>query len=215
MTQSLCVVIVEKNGTLKSSTIKDFNEEELFKKCGFKKGDGFLKQHEWKVKTGGAKYFISVYAKTEGRANTENKYDFPPPIDSILYFGNCAIVAKNDAQKYVDLSLDLWTTIYEKLFGGFEDLAATAAEDELEEDELANVPKEKKTKDGYLKDGFVVDTSESDEDDAYNSSNDSDDDDGLNDNDDDDDAEDDDIVLEDIGSELSEEEYDYDSDDNK
>lgn len=213
MTQSLCVVIVEKNGTLKSSTIKDFKEEDLFKKCGFKKGDDFTKQHEWKVKTGGAKYFISVYAKTEGRANTENKYDFPPPIDSTLFFGSCAIVAKNDAQKYVDLSLDLWTTIYEKLFGGFEDLAATAAEDEQEEDELANVPKEKKTKDGYLKDGFVVDTSESDEEDAYNSSNDSDDD----DNEDDDDADDDDdVVLEDIGSELSEEEYDYDSDnDNK
>lgn len=215
MTQSLCVVIVEKNGTLKASTIKDFKEEELFKKCGFKKEDGFLKQHTWKVKTGGAKYFISVYAKTEGRANTENKYDFPPPIDSTLFFGNCAIVAKNDVEKYVDLSLDLWTTIYEKLFGGFEDLSATAAEDELEEDELANVPKEKKTKDGYLKDGFVVDTSESDEEDAYNSSDNSDDDDDGGDNNDDDDA-DDEVVLEDIGSELSEEEYDYDSDsDNK
>jgi hypothetical protein len=212
MTQSLCVVIVEKNGTLKSSTIKDFKEEDLFKKCGFKKGDDFLKQHEWKVKTGGAKYFISVYAKTEGRANTENKYDFPPPIDSTLFFGNCVIVAKNDAQKYIDLSLDLWTTIYEKLFGGFEDLAATALEDEQEEDELANVPKEKKTKDGYLKDGFVVDTSESDEEDAYNSSNDSDDD-GVGDNDDDDaDDDDNEVVLEDIGSELSEEQYDYDSD---
>jgi hypothetical protein len=215
MTQSLCVVIVEKNGTLKASTIKDFKEEDLFKKCGFKKEDGFLKQHTWKVKTGGAKYFISVYAKTEGRANTENKYDFPPPIDSTLFFGNCAIVAKNDVEKYVDLSLDLWTTIYEKLFGGFEDLSATAAEDELEEDELANVPKEKKTKDGYLKDGFVVDTSESDEEDAYNSSDNSGDDDdgGVCD---DDDADDSELVLEDIGSELSEEEYDYDSDsDNK
>lgn len=212
MSQPLTIVIVEKNGTLKSSTIKDFKEEELFKKCGFKKSDDFGKQHEWKIKTGGVKYFISVYAKTDGRANSENKYDFPPPIDSTLFFGNCAIVAKNDVQKYINLSVELWGVIYEKLFGGFEDLAATALEDELEEDELANVPKEKKTKDGYLKDGFVVDTSESDEDDAYNSSDDSDELDGDGDGDEEEEDEGE-IVVEDIGSELSEEEYDYDSDD--
>ena len=47
--------------------------------------------------------------------------------------------------------------IYEKLFGGFEDLAATAEEDDKEIDELEKVPSEMKTKDGYLKDGFVVD----------------------------------------------------------
>ena len=50
-----------------------------------------------------------------------------------------------------------WNKIYEKLFGGFEDLADTTLADEQEEDELENVPKEKKTKNGYLKDGFVVD----------------------------------------------------------
>ena len=59
--------------------------------------------------------------------------------------------------------MDRHFKIYEKLFGGFEDLAATAIEDENEEDELANVPKEKKTKQGYLKDGFVVDSSDADE----------------------------------------------------
>ena len=205
---SITIVIVEKPGTIKSLTIKDFVEEELFKKCGFKKNDGFAKQTEWSVKTGGKKYTVAVFAKTDGRANCENKDDFQPPIDNTLFFGNCAIVAKEN-DKYINLSLELWNKIYEKLFGGFEDLAATAIEDEQEEDELANVPKEKKTKNGYLKDGFVVDSSDTDE--EYESCDESDydvDAEPKNDaNDDDDDELADEI---DIGSELSEESYDYD-----
>jgi hypothetical protein len=42
-------------------------------------------------------------------------------------------------------------------------LNATAIEDENEEDELANIPESMKTKDGYLKDGFVVDDDDEDE----------------------------------------------------
>ena len=211
MAQPLNIIIVERVGTLKSLAVKDFKEEDLYKKCGFKKADDFVKQTEWNVKYEGKKYTIMVYAKSEGRANSENKYDFPPPIDSKLFFGSCAILAKCE-KDFVDLSIPLWDKIYEKLFGGFEDLAATAAEDENEIDELANVPKEKKTKQGYLKDGFVVDSSETeDEDDIAE-----DDDDELEEDDDDETEEseeqDGDIVIEDIGSELSEESYDYESD---
>jgi len=49
------------------------------------------------------------------------------------------------------------------LFGGFENLADTAKEDEEEEDELANIPAEMKTKTGYLKDDFVVEDSNIDD----------------------------------------------------
>jgi hypothetical protein len=107
-----------------------------------------------------------------------------------------------------NLSLQLWGKIYEKLFGGFEDLAATAAEDENEEDELANVPKEKKTKQGYLKDGFVVDSSGTDED-VSESEDDSEE---FDDTESSDKPDDEEVIIEDIGSELSEEAYDYDSD---
>ncbi len=102
----------------------------------------------------------------------------------------------------------LWNKIYEKLFGGFEDLAATAAEDEEEEDELANVPKEKKTKQGYLKDGFVVDSSDTEENVSGSGSDDIDDED---EDEDETEESEEDIVIEDLGSELSEESYDYDA----
>jgi hypothetical protein len=214
MSQPLSIVIVEKGGSLKALSIKDFKAEELYKKCGFKKGEDFLKQNEWNAKYDGKKYFVEVFAKTDGRPNSENKYDFPPPIDKKLFFGNCAILAyikKEDGSKvYTDLSLPLWNKIYEKLFGGFEDLAVTAAEDDEEEDELANVPKEKKTKQGYLKDGFVVDSSDAEEEDTGSSTEDTEDD-----EDDEQESEEQepecDIVIEDLGSELSEESYDYDS----
>jgi len=214
MSHSLTVIIVEKNGTLKPLTIKDFKEEELFKKCGFKKGDDFEKQHEWNIKITDKKYAISVFAKTEGRANSENKYDFPPPIDSKLFFGNCVIIAKLKSESnnvYANLTLELWEKMYEKLFGGFEDLVVTAALDDEEVDELDAIPSEKKTKQGYLKDGFVVDSDGCEEDTEYETEDDS----NLNESTDDEtdkapgEKEEEDILLEDIGSELSEESYDY------
>ena len=213
MSQPLDIIIVERLGELKIHSVKDFKLEELYKKCGFKKAEDFNKQTEWTVKLNGTKYIVQLYAKSEGRANSENKYDFPPPVDTKLFYGSCALVGQiknNDGTKMLtNLSLPIWNKIYEKLFGGFEDLAATAKEDEEEEDELANVPKEKKTKQGYLKDGFVVDSSDTEE--NVNSVTESEyDEDDEDDEDEDEDDETDDIIIEDVGSELSEESYDYD-----
>jgi hypothetical protein len=213
MSQPLDIIIVERLGSLKMLSIKDFKEEELYKKCGFKKADDFEKQTEWNVKYDGKKYCVQVYAKSEGRANSENKYDFPPPIDNKLFYGSCAIIAQikngDGTKAYTNLSLSAWNKIYEKLFGGFEDLAATAKKDEEEEDELENVPKEKKTKQGYLKDGFVVDSSDTEE--TFDSEDEIDADDEEEVDEEEDSTElDEKLVVDDVGSELSEESYDYD-----
>ena len=209
MSHPLDIIIVERLGLLKLLSVKDFKLEELYKKCGFKKAEDFTKQTEWNIKYDSKKYFIQVYGKTDGRANSENKYDFPPPIDSKLFYGSCAIVGqirKDDGSKtYINLSIPIWNKIYDKLFGGFEDLSATAKEDEEEEDELENIPKEKKTKEGYLKDGFVVDNSDDDNLEYISSENEDEsesDDNPLRD-------ENSELEVEDLGSELSEESYDY------
>ena len=172
------IVIVSKSGSL-SECIVETNKEAtlddltniLSKKCGNKKSDGFSCYHTYKYKNKKARkgttttttvppvIYIDVWCKTDGRAGQENKYELPPPIDEILIFGNIALVARIDKQTACDLSIVSWNKIYEKLFGGFEDLAATAQEDENEIDELAFVPASKKTANGYLKDGFVVDDS--------------------------------------------------------
>ena len=163
---SLSIIIIEKGGSMKTLTVKEYNESDLYKKCGFKKDDGFAQRTEWsKIKIDGQNYSISLFAKINGKANMENKYDFPPPIDNELYFGSCALVCKmKDIESgdyiYHPLTIELWNKIYEKLFGGFENLADTCYEDEHEVDELANIPADKKTKSGYLKDGFVVSDTE-------------------------------------------------------
>ena len=91
-------------------------------------------------------------------------------------------------------------------------MTSTAIEDENEIDELENVPKEKKTKQGYLKDGFVVDSDGDNNSDDYETEdedeNEADSTDNSNDKD-----ELDGEMIEDIGSELSEDMYDYSSDD--
>jgi hypothetical protein len=107
-------------------------------------------------------------------------------------------------RSHINLSLELWNKLYEKLFGGFEDLAVIGADDDDEEDELENVPKKLKTKKGgYLKDGFVIDSSDTEE--AAGSET-EDEDDEVSDKPTDEEEE---LAVEEIGSELSEEVYDY------
>lgn len=150
------IIIVEKNKTKKETNIRDFSLENLFRKANLKNANNFLKRHTWKVED----EFVSVYAKDCGRANNENSYELPPPIDSELYFGKLLIVKHLNEEinddNVEDLTLEEWEKIYENLFGGFEDL-----DKEEESSSEEEIPEEFKTKEGYSKeDGFIVDDDE-------------------------------------------------------
>lgn len=171
------IVIVSKSGSLSECVVEPNKETTigelallLSKKCGYRNPEGFMCCHTWRYKNKHSllvtaepgittpKYiYVDIWAKSNGRAGQENKYELPPPIDEQLLFGNIALVARIDKENAIDMTIELWNKIYEALFGGFEDLAATAAEDENEVDELDLIPAYKKTSSGYLKDGFVVD----------------------------------------------------------
>ena len=148
------IVIVHKNSSLTTSNVKKICRENLYKKCNFRKSDGFSNRTTWNVTIGDEKHSIELWARDFGNANTANKYDFHPPCDNALYFGDCCLI-KTEGDDIVDLDVPLWNKIYEKLFGGFEDLNDNETESD---DELEDIPKHLKTKDGYLKDNFVVDT---------------------------------------------------------
>lgn len=173
------ILIVERTGNIKETNIKLFEEEQLYKKAGFKTPNDFgevavfLESH----------YQIHVYGKNKGKAGQENKYDFPPPIDTTLFFGNCVLVHKNSEGKVLDLPLTEWEKIYEKLFGGFEDIEDSSEEEEMDEEEMKIMmdPSTKFTKEGYVKDDFIVDDDElededEDEDDDYDDTDENDDD---------------------------------------
>jgi len=159
---SVTVLIVEKSGNIKEQNIK-FDENELYKKAGHSSQTGFKSYAEWNIENLNDKsYNISVYGKTTGRANSENKYEFPPPIDNTLFFGNCVIVNKHNNVS-VSITCDEWDDIYEYLYGGFEDLGDEDSEEEEDDDEGMPL-----TKQGYAKDGFIVDDDDDvEEDDDY------------------------------------------------
>jgi hypothetical protein len=162
------LLIVEKNGNIKETKVKSLQVSELYKKAGFKSEEGFLEPVVSWPRPGidpfTLDYQIQVFGKTKGRAGQENKYDFPPPIDTTLFFGNVAMIAVRPDGGVVDLTMSAWEMVYEQLFGGFEDLVDShgrplddSEEEESEEEELEGV---EYTKEGYVKDDFIVDNDE-------------------------------------------------------
>lgn len=151
-------IVIEKTGKIKQVKSDTINKEIILKKCKITNGDGFVKQHSWGVKVNGEQLNMCLYAKSKGRANSENKYELPPPLDSDLFFGSMAVVAYGGPGKeneLFDCTEKIWTSVYNKLMGGFEDLHS-----EEEEEEEEYVPPEKLTKHGYKKNDFIVDEEE-------------------------------------------------------
>ena len=147
-------VCVNKHGVCEQATTTGV--ENLYKKCKFRKKENFEKRHSWSLLMNKeTKIFIHVFAKNAGRAQSINKYELPPPIDTDLFYGKIAIIASKDKENAegMDLTVMMWDKIYEKLMGGFEDLDKD--EDTSEEE---YIPPEDRTKQGYSKaTNFVVD----------------------------------------------------------
>ena len=149
------ILVIEKSGNVKEVSLKKCVSEDFYKKAGLKKADGFTCLHTWNLEEfQGNEYHISIYGKKEGRAGQENKYELPPPLDNDLLFGNLVLVNEVD-DKYISITAKEWKSIYEHLYGGFEELDDDSEEEETDEDD--GLPR---TKTGYVKDGFVVDENE-------------------------------------------------------
>ena len=146
------VVIIEKNGSVKQLAMKTNNEADLFKRAGFKTPTDFKLHTIFNE----SNYNIRLYGKINGKANQENKYEFPPPVDKLLFFGSCLLINTSDDGEFLNLTKKEWEDVYNKLFSGFDDLN----EDDNEDDD--EIILEKLTKEGYMKDGFIVDDSNSD-----------------------------------------------------
>jgi hypothetical protein len=153
------ILVIDKLGNMKEVSIKSYNEEDLYKKAGFKVTEGFHCHTKWTVKIEEKTYNILLYAKSKGKNGQENKYDFPPPVDRTIFFGSCLLFNTTDDNVAEDLRESEWKTIYEKLFVGFEDIGSQDSEEEdvSEDSEYDDC---ERTRDGYLKDGFVVEDDE-------------------------------------------------------
>ena len=93
---------------------------------------------------------IYLYGRTKQKESTKIvKYDFPPPVDNKIFYGQCLLVDSENILTIVE-----WEKIYEELMGGFEDINS---ESDVSEEDTTELPM---TKEGYVKDGFVVSDSE-------------------------------------------------------
>jgi hypothetical protein len=180
------IIVVDKKGTINKKQLNSVDQlKDIYKKCCTSRNataEEYPKLTTWEIIENNKKIYIDLYGKQNGRAGFENKYELPPPVDKLLLFNSFALVKytiENDQKQLKNLTPELWKKYYDELMGGFEDLNGT---DESEEDELENIPKKFKTKNGYLKDGFVVDN-EDDEDDDDDADENSDDDEDEDDDD--------------------------------
>ena len=159
------ILNVDKSGVVSETKILSDKVSELYKKLGHKSAD---KMEDVSAIWSEGVNHIHVYGKTKGRAGSENKYEFPPPIDGTLFFGNVLIVlvsGDSGNEKIVDLTLNVWEVVYERLFGGFEDLVdsdgnAISEKDSEEDCEDSELEGAEYTKEGYVKDDFIVDDSD-------------------------------------------------------
>ena len=148
------IIIIEKSGAIKERVVKSVSEDTLFKTAGFKTATDFKCCTTWNLNIADVSYSIELYGKKTGRAGQENKYELPPPLDTTLFFGSCVLVHRcKTTGDFLNLTESEWNTIYSTLYGGFEDIE----ESEDDEDEYDSDDGLPKTKNGYSKDGFVVD----------------------------------------------------------
>jgi hypothetical protein len=147
------VVIVEKNAEYKDSNFQGSTLEELAKKAGHKNPRDFALLETWRIPHDDVVHCLFLYGKTTGRAGQENKYEFPPPADNLLCFGNCIVAQReteDETSPLVDLTAKEWFAFYNILYGGFEDL--DECESELSEDDDDDT--------AAAEDGFIVESDE-------------------------------------------------------
>lgn len=158
------IIIIKKNGDVEEKNVKEFCFDNVYKYCGYKNNNDFEKIHQFIIQKNNKTEMYNLYGKTNGRANYENKYDLPPPVDNKLFFGTLAVVrvemVENEIEMINDLTLSKWEKVYEDLFGGFEDITGDDSE-RSEDTEIYS--DDEYTKEGYLKDDFIVDDDELEE----------------------------------------------------
>lgn len=148
------VVVVEKTGKMKETVLSLTDKYDIHDT-----------QYVYNFNTAHPHPFkVAVYAKSNGKAGQENKYEFPPPFDKQLFFDKCVLIKYNEHSIPTNLSINEWKKLYNNLYGGFEELGEEDEEEEEvemeQETRMLNNPNIKFTKEGYIKDDMFVDDNE-------------------------------------------------------
>ena len=80
---------------------------------------------------------LSVYCWTDGKEQSINQHDMPPPIDNKLYYGDIILI-RHSKGVLKNISKEDYMSFYEDAFGGFEDLGSEdswSSEEEVSEND--------------------------------------------------------------------------------
>ncbi len=130
---ALSVIVIEKAGTLRLTTMKEYSEQDLFKKCGFKSANGFEKLHSWQVNDS---LVVSLYGKQTGKADALSEFAFPENMPVKTVYGNCVLVGSvpGSAGVMYPLTLEVWEEIRPLVYQSAQDAAEKREESDDEEE---------------------------------------------------------------------------------
>ena len=89
--------------------------------------ENFKRYCDWELD----EYVISIFGSKEGKAGSENKFDWPPPEDTDIYFGEILIIKSKD-NIIQDINKNIFSEFIDISFGGFEDLGSKDTEEEYD-----------------------------------------------------------------------------------
>ena len=97
---------IEKDNEIKQEKLE--NIQDLYKKCGLRKSDGFEMIHSKYIKE--LDLDLKLWGRQSGRANIKSSFLYKHDDKIISIYGTCAFIAEKN-NKLVDLSLENWKSI--------------------------------------------------------------------------------------------------------
>ena len=98
------IIKIEKTGDIKLDKVSNISE--LYKKCGFRKNDGFEHIHTWERTVENNIINIELWGRISGKSTIKNSYEFPQPFNKTVY-GNCILIGKINME-LVDIDKEIW-----------------------------------------------------------------------------------------------------------
>ena len=104
-------ISIKKDGTCKSVLDKNFEIENLFKKCGFRKNDDFVLVTTKDVIYNGNNYILEVWGRNKGDNSNINLFEFIGFNNKTTIYGTCAVICKLNSN-IVNINNDMWDKMY-------------------------------------------------------------------------------------------------------
>lgn len=110
-------IIIDKNGVLKEQNSRALTRDCLYKKCGFRKSEGFEQIHVWSAEETCSHHAVELWGKKTGKKGQENTYSFQFANDAKMYYGALALISVDSNNHVLDLTMDTWQNIQHTISG--------------------------------------------------------------------------------------------------